>query len=339
MAGQSRTALHETGKSGEFQRKDSVYRNWVKEGGEYAPEAGRYTLYISYACPWANRCLAVRNLKGLEDAIDLSVTHPTWQRTRPDNPEDEHTGWTFASPDDPPFSSSTGFGSFDCRDCIPDPNVGAKSIRDLYDKVDDTNGKYTVPVLWDKETSSIVNNESADIVRMLNADFNSIAKCPEVDLYPEALRADIDAANEWIYPTINNGVYRCGFAQSQSAYETAFSELFASLDRVEDILSKNRYLTGSQLTEADIRLFMTLIRFDEVYVVYFKTNRNRLAEMPNIKNYVQELYQMPGIKEAINIYHIKTHYFTSHPRLNYYSVVPHGGAPYWEEPHDRERLS
>jgi putative glutathione S-transferase len=335
-AGKSRTALHETGDGGAFVRKDSVYRSWIEEGGEFPPEAGRYTLYICYACPWANRCLAVRNLKGLQDAIDLSVTHPTWQRTRPDDPEDEHTGWTFADPSDPPFKSTTGHGSFPCDDCIPDPNVGAKYIRDLYEKAGDTNGKYTVPVLWDKKRNTIVNNESADIVRMLNERMNKIAKNPDLDLYPEELRSTIDEINSWTYPNINNGVYRCGFAQGQQAYEGAFKELFDSLDKVESILSKSRFLAGNQLTEADVRLFMTLIRFDEVYVVYFKTNRNFIREMPNTMNYVRELYQMPGIKEATNINHIKTHYFTSHPRLNYFSIIPTGPGAWWEEPHDRD---
>jgi putative glutathione S-transferase len=277
-------------------------------------------------------------MKGLQDVIGLSVTHPTWQRTKPDDPEDEHTGWTFANPGDPPFQSSTGHGSFPTDDCIPDTVNGAKYIRDLYELAGDTGGKYTVPVLWDKKEKTIVSNESADIVRMFNSAFNDFAKDPQLDLYPEELRKDIDDVNSWIYSNINNGVYRCGFATKQAAYEEAFDQLFSSLDRAEGILAKHRYLTGDRLTEADIRLFKTLIRFDEVYVVYFKTNRNFIHEFPNLANFTREIYQIPGVKESVNIAHIKMHYFTSHPTLNFYSVIPKGGSAWWEEPHDRDRF-
>lgn len=213
--------------------------------------------------------------------------------------------------------------------------MGAKFVRDLYEAAKDTTGKYSVPVLWDKRENTIVNNESSDIIRMFNSSFNSIAKNPTLDLYPEGLRSSIDDVNEWVYPTINNGVYRCGFATQQGAYEAAFKELFSSLDRCEEILSKQRYVAGNALTEADIRLFMTLIRFDEVYVVYFKTNAKFIREYPNLKGYVQDLYQTPGMRESINMQHIKTHYFTSHPKLNYYAIVPVGGEAWWEHPHDR----
>lgn len=348
QAQKARTALEELGENdkGEFKRKDSTYRHWIGKDKEFPAEAGRYHLYISWACPWANRCAATMYLKGLEDTIGLSVTHPTWQRTKPDDPSDEHTGWTFAFPDDPPFTSSTGHGSFPPKDCIPDTVNGTKFIRDLYEMSKDTGGKYTVPVLWDKKTKQIVNNESADIVRMFNSAFNDFAKNPDLDLYPEELVKEIDAANDWVYPNINNGVYRCGFAQKQAAYEEAFQDLFSALDRCEETLGKQRYIAGDKLTEADVRLFQTLIRFDEVYVVYFKTNKYFIRERPNLKNYVRDLYHIPGIGKGVHMYHIKTHYLTSHPRLNYFAIVPHGetgpdgsGKGWWTEaPEGRDRF-
>ncbi|GAB4823936.1 hypothetical protein N2152v2_010982 [Parachlorella kessleri] len=335
-----RTALEEMSKDGEFKRTPSVFRDWVQKGGKFEPEAGRYHLYVSLACPWACRCVAALHMKGLQDVIGLSVTHPTWQRTRPDNAQDEHTGWTFRSPGDPPLSSSTGFGSFGCEDCIPDTLNDTKFVRDLYQLANDTGGKYSVPVLWDKKERTIVNNESSDILRMFTSEFNDLAKNPELNLYPEHLRKQIDEVNEWVYPYINNGVYRCGFATSQEAYDKAFKELFDALDKAEGILSKQRYLAGDQLTEADVRLFMTLIRFDEVYVVYFKTNKRFIHQYPNLCNYTRDLYQTPGVAASVNIRHIKTHYFTSHPRLNYYAIIPGGtGDSWWEQPHDRDRFA
>lgn len=333
----SKTSTLETGVQGEFKRKPSTYRNVVKKGGEFPPEAGRYHLYIAYACPWANRAYATMKMKGLDDSIGLSVVHPTWQRTKPDDAEDEHCGWTFATPGDPPFKSSTGHGSFSTEGCIPDTvnKPPSKTIRDLYEKANDTNGKYTVPVFWDKKTGTIVNNESSEILRFLNAEFQDLAKNPELDLYPKELRQDIDAVNDWIYNDINNGVYKCGFAQTQEAYDAAFEALFKALDRVEGILEKQRYLTGSQMTEADMRLFMTLIRFDEIYVVYFKTNGKSIREYPNISNYTKELFQMPGLGASINMAHCKMHYYTSHPTLNFFAVIPKGGVAWWKEPHDR----
>ncbi|KAG2426855.1 hypothetical protein HYH02_014708 [Chlamydomonas schloesseri] len=333
--GKARTALDETSKTGEFKRTEAGYRNQIAPGTRFEPEAGRYHLYVSLACPWACRCLSVLHMKGLADVIGVSVTHPTWQRTRPDDPADEHCGWVFRSPEDPPLSSTTGFGAFPCTGCIPDTVNGAVNVRQLYDMANDTTGKYSVPVLWDKKEKTIVNNESSEIIRMFNSAFNDFAKNPGLDLYPEALRAAIDEVNAWTYPSINNGVYRCGFATSQAAYDAAFQELFSALDRVEDILSRQRYLVGDVITEADVRLFQTLIRFDEVYVVYFKTNKRFLREYPNIAGYVRELYQEPGMKPAVDMYHIKTHYFTSHPKLNYYAIVPRGGEAWWEQPHDR----
>jgi len=332
----ARTALDELGTTGEFKRTDAGFRNWIEPDGKFAPEAGRYVLYVSLACPWACRCLAALHLKGLQDAIAVSVVHPTWQRTWPDTPGDEHCGWAFRSPTDPPLSSVTGHGSFDCRDCIPDPVNGAKSVRDLYELAQDTLGKYSVPVLWDTKHRTIVNNESSEIMRMFNNRFNHLAKNPGLDLYPNHLAAAIDEVNSWVYPTINNGVYRCGFATAQGPYEVAFKELFDALDRCEDILSKQRYIAGDQLTEADVRLFVTLIRFDEVYIVYFKCNKKAIREYPNLREYTKELYQMPAIRATVNMYHIKTHYFTSHPKLNTYAVVPGGSEPWWEQPHSRD---
>ncbi|KAK9841321.1 hypothetical protein WJX74_003883 [Apatococcus lobatus] len=311
MASKAQTAVEETD-GGAFKRTDAEFRNWIQSDSDFAPEAGRYHLYISYACPWACRCLTFLYLKGLEGVIGLS-------------------------PGDPPFSSPNGHGSFGAEGCIPDDLNGAKFVRDLYElSKGQTGSKFSVPVLWDKQKGVIVNNESAEIVQMLNDQFNDFAKNPGLDLFPDDLQPAIDEVNSWTYPNINNGVYRCGFAQSQQAYEDAFRDLFGALDKVESILSKQRYIAGNRLTEADIRLFQTLIRFDVVYVVYFKCNRNFIHEFPHMSNYTKELYNIPGIQKAVNISHIKTHYFTSHPTLNHYAVVPIGCSPWWEEPHHRE---
>ncbi|GAX81783.1 hypothetical protein CEUSTIGMA_g9211.t1 [Chlamydomonas eustigma] len=315
--------------NGAFKRTDAGFRNIITPGGVFEPEAGRYHLYISLACPWAHRCLIMLNLKGLQDVIGLSIVHPTWQRTRPDHPEDHHTGWAFVSEgDEPLYSSPGGNGPFTNEGCIPDHVNEAKFVRDLYDMAGDTVGRYSVPVLWCKKVKTIVNNESSEIIRMLNTEFNSLAKNAGLDLYPSHLQQEIDEINSWVYPTINNGVYRCGFAAKQEPYEQAFDELFSSLDRCEDILSKKRYIAGDVFTEADIRLFVTLIRFDPVYVVYFKTNKKFLREYPNLREYVREIFHMPGVHETVDISHIKVHYFTSHQRLNYFSVVPKGGDPW-----------
>jgi len=208
----------------------------------------------------------------------------------------------------------------------PDPINGAKSVRNLYEKANDTHGKYTVPVLWDKKTGTIVSNESSEIIRMFNSAFQDFAEGPmkDWDFYPGHLRTKIDEANEWIYPQINNGVYMCGFAKTQAAYDEAIDILTQGLDRLEALLSSQRYVAGDILTEADLRLFMTLVRYDEVYVVYFKTNTRRIVDSENILNYCREIYQIPGMKETINMEHIKIHYFTSHPQLNHYAIIPRG---------------
>ncbi|KAJ9509386.1 hypothetical protein QJQ45_001837 [Haematococcus lacustris] len=322
--------------NGAFARKESVWRDQISPDGRFKPEADRYHLYVSLACPWANRCLAALFLKGLEHVVGVSITHPTWQRTR-DLDSDLHCGWVFAQPNDPPLTSSTGHGSFSCEGCVPDSVNHVRSVRELYKLAGQEGGRFTVPVLWDKQLKTVVNNESSEILRMFNSQFNHLARCPEVDLYPEALRPAIDSVNEWVYRQINNGVYRCGFAQKQEAYDTAFTcvalvraagrrgELVSGLQRCEEVLSRQRYLTGAAFTEADLRLFMT-------------TNWDMLRHYPALSNYTRELYQMPAIRRAIDIRHIKVHYFTSHPTLNYYAIVPKGGPAWWEEPHNRDAL-
>eukprot|EP01127_Copromyxa_protea_P022795 TRINITY_DN835_c0_g1_i2.p1 TRINITY_DN835_c0_g1~~TRINITY_DN835_c0_g1_i2.p1 ORF type:complete len:258 (+),score=35.81 TRINITY_DN835_c0_g1_i2:48-776(+) len=234
----SKSALDEINKTGAFVRTSAAFRNWIKEGSEFPPEADRYHLYISYACPWASRCLALYYMKGLENVIGLSVVHPTWQRTKPDDPEDLHAGWCFRSPGDPPLSNTGGHGSFDCSDCIPDTVNGFRTVRDLYEKSKDTTGKYSVPVLWDKKNSCIVNNESSEILRMFNDQFDKWATNPSLDIFPAELEEEVESFNSWIYPKINDGVYKCGFAVSQEAYEDAFKNLFEAMDKLEGVLSE-----------------------------------------------------------------------------------------------------
>jgi putative glutathione S-transferase len=298
--------------------------------------------YVAHACPWAHRTVLVRALKGLEDVISITIVHPTWQRTRPE--EDEHAGWVFGDPNGKPLRNKDGNGGpFPPAypDNEPDPFCGAKSIRGIYEKAGDTDGKYSVPILWDKKLNTIVSNESSEIIRMLNSEFNEFAKYKDLDLYPEHLRDAIDTVNDWVYPTINNGVYRCGFAKTQNAYDIAINELTESFDRIDQILQNQRYIAGDEFTEADVRLFVTLLRFDEVYVVYFKTNSRMVTYTPSILNYLREIYQMPGVKATVNMEQIKAHYYTSHPQLNIYSVVPRGNdfTKLLEQPHDRDLIS
>ncbi len=298
---------------GEFVRHQTSFRDAVMADGSTAfqPESGRYHLYVSYACPWAHRTLIMRKLKGLESAISFDVVN----YLLPD------TGWSFENPED----GATG-----------DRINGFGGLREAYMQANpDFDGAITVPVLWDKQLGTIVNNESAEIIRMLNSEFNAFAEHPELDFYPEPLREKIDEINDWVYPTINNGVYRCGFATKQKAYDRAFGELFESLDRAENILGSNRYLTGDQLTEADIRLFVTLLRFDPVYVLHFKTNKRRIIDYPNLWGFTREIYQMPGIAETVNMTHIKGHYFESHRHINPFGIVPQGPEVDLTEPHGR----
>lgn len=301
--------------NGAFVRADSSIRNWVRRDGStpFRPEAGRYHLYVSYACPWAHRTLLARRLKGLTRAISVSVVLPVLG-------ED---GWELRS----------GPGS--ATDALP--NV--RHLYEIYVRSDDTyTGRVTVPVLWDRNTQSIVSNESSDIMRMFNDEFAAVARSG-VDLCPPEFRERIDALNDFVYDRINNGVYRCGFAATQEAYETAFARLFEGLEFVERTLSESRYLTGDACTEADWRLFPTLVRFDPVYALHFKCNKRRMSDYPNLFGYLRELYQWPGVAETVNFEHIKEHYYRSHPHLNPGGIVPAGpDLSYLRWPHVRDQF-
>ncbi|BFZ25074.1 hypothetical protein BsWGS_28113 [Bradybaena similaris] len=304
---------------GAFVRKESQFRNWITADGSsgYKAEADRYHLYVSLACPWAHRTLIVRSLKGLGDVI--SVTVVDWLL--------ETKGWAFT--DKKPK-------------CDLDRVNGCSYLREVYEKSDkDYGGNVTVPCLWDKHTGTIVNNESSEIIRMFNSEFQAFCKTPEqhdLDLYPAALRAEIDAINDWIYPQINNGVYRSGFAKSQEAYNEAVSGVFDGLDKVEQILSSKRYLTGKNVTEADVRLFTTLIRFDTVYHTHFKTNKKRIVDYPNIWGYVRDIYQLPGVSATVDQEHIMKHYFVSHKHINPTGIVPVGPELDFLAAHGRDKL-
>ncbi|KAL9224331.1 hypothetical protein vseg_000376 [Gypsophila vaccaria] len=327
MSSMARTALDEMSNSGAFTRSPSTFRNFISRepGSPFLPESGRYHLYISYACPWASRCISMLKIKGLENAISFSSVKSKWERTKED---DAHMGWVF------PISDTEEPGA------ESDHLNGAKSIRALYELASTNySGKYTVPVLWDKKLQTIVNNESSEIIRMLNSEFNDIAENAVLDLYPQHLRNKIDEVNEWTYDTINNGVYKCGFATKQEPYDEAVDKLFEALDKCEEILGKQRYISGNSLTEADIRLFVTLIRFDEVYTVYFKCNKKQLREYPNLFNYTKDIFQFPGMSSTVNMAHIKKHYYGSHPTLNTYGIIPRGPNIDFSAPHDRDRFS
>lgn len=309
----------ETG--GRFQRQDSRFRNWVTADGSAGPtgaggfraEPGRYHLYVSLACPWAHRTLIFRALKKLEDAISVSIVHPLMA---------EH-GWTFLAED-----GATG-----------DTLYGLDYLHQIYTRADPAySGRVTVPVLWDKKRETIVSNESSEIIRMFNSAFDDFADA-SLDFYPAELRSEIDALNAKIYPAVNNGVYRAGFATTQEAYEEAFDELFSTLDMLEDRLSRQRYLAGDRITEADWRLFTTLARFDPVYVGHFKCNRQRIADYPNLSNYLRDLYQVPGVAGTVSLEHIKRHYYQSHTNINPTGIVPKGPALDYAAPHDRDRFA
>ena len=306
---------------GEFIRSESSFRNWVTKdgnagpGGEagFAAEPGRYHLYVSYACPWAHRTLIFRALKGLEDVISVSVVHPLMPAE----------SWLFGE-----YPGAT-----------EDHVNKASYLYENYIKADPGfNGLVTVPVLWDKKQQTIVNNESSEIIRMLNSAFDAFGNA-DVDLYPEALREEIDEINDPVYNNINNGVYRAGFAQTQEAYDRAFDRLFNTMDELEEKLSRQRYLVGNQITEADWRLFTTLVRFDAVYYNHFKTNKKRLIEYPNLWAYTRELYQVPGVAETVNMDHIKYHYFASHRSINPTGIVPKGPQIDFMQAHGRESIS
>ncbi len=306
---------------GAYIRKDSQFRNWVtvdgKEGstgkGGFKAEPDRYHLYVSYACPWAHRTLIFRQLKGLENIISVSVVHPDM----------DNDGWRFSE-----FPGAT-----------PDHLNDFDFLHQTYTLADpDYSGIVTVPILWDKQQKIIVNNESSEIIRMFNIAFNNFTENKD-DYYPESLRPDIDEINELVYNNINNGVYRCGFAETQKAYERAFDKLFTSLDQIEDRLSTRRYLTGSQITEADWRLLPTLLRFDPVYVGHFKCNLRRIADYQNLSNYMRDLYQQPGIADTFNLKHVKRHYYRSHTSINPTRTIPKGPKLNYDAPHNRDRLS
>jgi len=342
---QVRDALAERDEEGSFKRRDSAWRNWVssEKDAKFPPEMDRYHLYVAYACPWAHRTLIVRALKGLQEVIPVTVVYPIWQYTKPDNEGDTHRGWIFGNPGGKPLKNTDGLGSFPAAYPNNEPNPlfdNTKSIRDLYDIAGDEDGKYTVPILWDKKQGTIVSNESSEIIRMFNSEFNELAKNPDLDLYPEALQEAIDEVNDWVYPGINNGVYQCGFATSQNAYDVAIKNLTESFDRVAEILQKQRYIAGDQLTEADVRLFVTLLRYDEVYYVYFKCNTRSVMDTPAILNYCRDIYQAPGVADTVDMEQIKAHYYCSHTELNTYSIIPKGPGfmKLLEEPHNHDEM-
>lgn len=298
---------------GKFVRSEAGFRDWIKPDGEFAPEPDRYHLYVSLACPWAHRALILRKLKGLEHVIGVSVVHHFMG---------EH-GWTFKQE-----AGATG-----------DKINGADFLYQIYQKArPDYTGRVTVPTLWDRKRQTIVNNESAEIIRMFNAAFNDLAEHPERDYYPGDLRAEIDAINPGVYHDVNNGVYKSGFATTQAAYEQACSALFARLDELDARLGKQRYLAGDRITEADWRLFTTLIRFDVVYHGHFKCNLRRIADYAHLSGYLRELYQVPGIAETVNFEHIKKHYYQSHESVNPTRIVPIGPELALSAAHGRGHL-
>jgi putative glutathione S-transferase len=306
---------------GRFVRPTTHFRNWITEDGSPGPSGsggfpaarGRYHLYVSLACPWAHRTVIMRALKGLEEAVSISVTEPLY------GPH----GWRFGD----------GPGT------TPDSANGAAELAEIYLRADPKyTGRVSVPVLWDKERRTIVNNESAEIIRMLNDAFGRFTNV-RTDYYPLPLRAEIDRINAQVYETVNNGVYRAGFATAQDAYEEAFRALFATLDELETRLARQRYLAGGDLTEADWRLFTTLVRFDAVYYSHFKCNLRRIVDYPNLSNYLRDLYQQPGVAATVNMDHIKRHYYGSQRHVNPSGIVPVGPALDFMTPHDRERFA
>jgi glutathionyl-hydroquinone reductase len=305
---------------GRFERSAAAFRNWITADGSPGPdgrggfkaEAGRYHLYVAYACPWAHRTLIFRKLKGLENMISLSVVNPIMR---------EH-GWTFR----------------DGYKVIGDSIHSAEFMHQVYTAAKpDYSGRVTVPVVWDKQQDTIVSNESADIIRMFNSAFDQVGARPG-DFYPEELRTEIDEINELVYDQVNNGVYKSGFATTQEAYEEAVIPLFETLDLLEARLAEQRYLCGGRITEADWRLFTTLVRFDAVYVGHFKCNLRRIEDYPNLSNYVRELFQYPGVSETVELKAIKQHYYGSHDTINPHYIVPMGPALDFHRKHDRERL-
>jgi putative glutathione S-transferase len=300
--------------AGEFQRQPDEFRDWISNDGstDYPAVAGRYHLYISLACPWASRTFIVRNLKGLEEAIGMTVVDPV---------RDER-GWAFR--DGPGYSK--------------DPINGFEFLSEAYIATEQNfRGRVTVPVLWDKQTSRIVNNCEDDICRMFNDAFNSLGRA-DIDLFPDDIADKQEKLSEFVYDNINNGVYRAGFATKQPAYERACQRLFKALDEIEERLATSRYLFGSRIVETDWRLFCTLVRFDAVYYSHFKCNLRRIVDYPNLQGYLLDLYQQPGIAETVNLEHIKRHYYITHTEINPTQIVPLGPLLDFSAPHARERL-
>jgi glutathionyl-hydroquinone reductase len=307
----------ETGRSGEFKRVDSRFRDRITADGSsgFKAEPARYHLYVAHACPWAHRTLIFRALKKLEGAISVAYAIPGLKEQ----------GWTFES--NPAFP-----------ECTPDTVNAFHYLHEAYTVSDPHyTGKVTVPTLWDKKTGRVVNNESSEIIRMLNSEFKGIAG-DDVDFYPAPLRAEIDRVNETVYASVNNGVYRCGFARSQEAYEAAYDALFATLDELEARLGRQRYLVGRQITEADWRLFPTLARFDVAYFSLFKCNRQRIADYPNLLNYMRELYQVPGVAATVKPRHYVINYWSIR-KVNPTGIIPKGTPVDYAQPHDRAGLA
>jgi len=310
---------YDTSKSGgRFVRSTSAFRNWITPDGAAGPsgeggfkaESGRYHLYVSYACPWAHRTLIFRKLKGLEDHIGVSVVHPDMLSD----------GWTFGTD----FADATG-----------DTLHGHDFLREIYLRADpEISGRVTVPILWDTQRETIVSNESAEIIRMLNSAFDGLTGNRD-DYWPQDLRGDIEEVNARVYDTVNNGVYKSGFATTQRAYDEAVHALFDSLDWLEERLSRGRYLMGDRLTEADWRLFTTLIRFDPVYHLHFKCNHRRIVDYPNLWGYTRDLYQHPGVAETVHLDHIVRHYHYSHETINPYRIIPINPVLDYNAPHGR----
>ncbi len=300
---------------GRFVRSETTFRDWVTADGssEFPVEAGRYHLYVASACPWAHRTVLLRKLKGLEDVISLSIVDP--------------------------FMGSGGWVFSDAPGAIPDEVNGASYLRDIYLKADpDYTGRVTTPVLWDKEKEKIVNNESRELIRMLDKEFDGLAT-EDADFCPDDLREEIDRTIDEIYEPINNGVYKSGFAMTQAAYDEAVTTLFDALDHWEEVLGGRRYLCGDRVTEADWCMFTTLVRFDPVYHYHFKCNLRRISDYPNLGGYLRDLYQYPGVAETVDFDHIKQHYYMSHESVNPTGIVPKGPLLNLDEPHGRERLS
>jgi len=305
---------------GRFVRPASAFRNWITADGSAGPtgvggfraEAGRYHLYVSLACPWAHRTLIYRALKGLEGIVPISVVNPLMLEN----------GWTFEPGDG----------------VVPDGVHGARYLHEIYTRADPRySGRATVPALWDRQTATIVSNESSEIIRMFNSAFDGIgAKGP--DFYPAELREEIDRINDYVYDRVNNGVYKAGFATSQQAYEEAVHDLFDAMETLETRLSRQRYLAGGRITEADWRLFTTMLRFDPVYSGHFKCNLKRLVDYPNLWAWTRELYQVPGVASTVNMTHTKDHYYRSHRAINPTGIVPAGPVMDFAEPHGRDRL-